>query len=288
MTPHPQTPFLEVRPPIGPTFGSRLKKALAPVAAVGIVILKFFAKLKFIVLPALKFLPILLKTGGSMLITIGFYAVLFGWKWAVGFVLLIFVHECGHLIVARRFGLKVSAPMFIPFMGAFIALRELPRNAWVEACVGIGGPLFGGLGALACHMVGVTMQWPLLIALGYSAYFLNLFNLTPTGFLDGGRIVTALSPWLWIPGIIVLAWLGWTHPNFIVWIMILLSIPRVISLFRKRTDEEKRYYEVSPDKRLIMGVMYFGLIAILLIGMRSAYNTLDEMAIHRRTPAIYQ
>src|SRR5438270_8877503 len=166
------------------TSWDRTKKALGPVAVVLTVIAKFFAKLKFFVIPLVKFLPVLLKTGGTMLITIGFYAAVWGWKWAVGFVLLIFVHECGHLIMARKFGLKVSAPMFIPFMGAFIALRELPRNAWMEACVGIGGPMFGSLGALICHIAGVYFELPLLIALGYSAYFLNLFNLVPTGFLS--------------------------------------------------------------------------------------------------------
>src|SRR5437870_6463297 len=90
---------------------SRLKKTLGPVAVVGVVIAKFFAKLKFFILPALKFLPILLKSGGSMILSIGVYALVFGWQFAVGFVLLLFVHECGHLIVARRFGLPVSAPV---------------------------------------------------------------------------------------------------------------------------------------------------------------------------------
>src|SRR5438128_8128815 len=92
---------------------NRFKKALGPVAVVGVVIAKFFAKLKFFILPALKFLPILLKSGGSMILSIGIYALVFGWQFAVGFVLLLFVHECGHLIVARRFGLPVSAPVFI-------------------------------------------------------------------------------------------------------------------------------------------------------------------------------
>ena len=267
---------------------SPVKKALGPIAVAATVIAKFFAKLKFLIIPLLKYLPILLKTGGSMLITIGFYAALWGWKWAVGFVLLILVHECGHLIVARRFGLKVSAPMFIPFMGAFIALRELPRNAWMEACVGIGGPVFGAAGALVCHIAGAYCDWPLLIALAYSAYFLNLFNLIPTGFLDGGRIVAALSPWLWIPGVAALAWLGWHFPNFVVWLMIILSIPRLISLFRTRSDEERRYYEVSADKRWVMAILYFGLIAILLLGMRGTYTSLDQRRIHSPPAPVYQ
>jgi Zn-dependent protease len=94
-----------------------------------------------------------LKSGGTMLFSIWIYATIFGWQFAVGFVLLMFVHECGHLLVARKFGLKVSAPVFIPFMGAFILLKDAPRNAWMEASVGIGGPLLGSLGAL------VAIQW---------------------------------------------------------------------------------------------------------------------------------
>ena len=163
---------------------TRLKKALGPIGVVFVVILKFFAKLKFFILPALKFLPILLKSGGTMILSIGVYALVFGWQFAVGFVLLLFVHECGHLIVAKKFGLPVSAPVFIPFMGAFILLKDQPRNAWMEACVGIGGPMLGSLGALICHSLGETIDAPVFIALAYSGYFLNVFNLTPVGFLD--------------------------------------------------------------------------------------------------------
>src|SRR5438874_12058031 len=133
---------------------SRLKKALGPVAVVGVVIAKFFAKLKFFILPALKFLPILLKSGGTMLLMIWIYTAMWGWKFGVGFVLLLLVHECGHLIVAKKFGLNVGAPVFIPFTGAFIALKEAPRNAWMEACVGISGPMLGSFGALICNSLG--------------------------------------------------------------------------------------------------------------------------------------
>src|SRR6478735_1191580 len=125
-------------PPQTETATSRIKKALGPIGVIGVVMLKFLAKIKLI-------LPILLKTGGSMLFTIGVYAMVWGWKFAVGFVLLLMLHECGHLLVAKKFGLKVSAPMFIPFVGAFILLKEAPRNAWMEACIGVGGPILGSL-----------------------------------------------------------------------------------------------------------------------------------------------
>jgi Zn-dependent protease len=240
------------------------------------VIAKFLAKLKFFILPALKFLPILLKSGGTMLISIWAYALFFGWRFAVGFVLLMFVHECGHLIVARKFGLPVSAPVFIPFMGAFILLKDQPRNAWMEACVGIGGPMLGSLGALACNSLGEILNMPFLIALASTGYFLNLFNLMPVGFLDGGRIATALSRWLWLPGFAMLLWFGWKFPNFIVWLIVIASLPRVISLFRKRTEEERRYFEVTPAQRWTMSILYFGLIAALALGMYTADHKLRD------------
>src|ERR1700745_4076266 len=146
---------------------ARLKKTLGPIGVVFVLIAKFFAKLKFFILPALKFLPLLLKSGGTMLLMIWVYTQLWGWKFAVGFVVLLLVHECGHLIVAKKFGLKVGAPVFIPFMGAFIALKEAPRNAWMEACVGIGGPLLGSLGALVWHAMGEFFAAPIFLALGW-------------------------------------------------------------------------------------------------------------------------
>jgi Zn-dependent protease len=274
-----QTQSTEFAGPQRETFGRRLKKALGPVAVVGVVIAKFFAKLKFFILPALKFLPILLKSGGTMLLMIWIYTKIWGWKFGVGFVLLLLVHECGHLIVAKKFGLKVGAPVFIPFMGAFIALKEAPRNAWMEACVGIGGPMLGTLGALACNSLGEIFDAPVFIALAWFGYFLNLFNLTPVGMLDGGRIVTALSRWLWLPGFALLLWFGWKFPNFIVWLIVLLSLPRVISLFRKRTEEERRYFEVTPTQRWTMSILYFGLIIALISAMHLAQNDLNARGV---------
>lgn len=216
-----------------------------------------------------------------MLISIWAYALFFGWPFAVGFVLLMFVHECGHLIVAKKFGLPVSAPVFIPFMGAFILLKDQPSNAWMEACVGIGGPILGSLGALACNSLGEIFNMPLLIALASTGYLLNLFNLMPVGFLDGGRIVTALSRWLWLPGFAMLLWFGWKFPNFIVWLIVIASLPRIFSLFRKRPEEERRYYEVTPAQRWTMSILYFGLIAALALGMYTAHNELRDHPARR-------
>jgi Zn-dependent protease len=148
--------------------------------------------------------------------------------------------------------------------------------------------MLGSLGAFGCHALGLALDSPLLISLGYTAYFLNLFNLTPLGQLDGGRIATALSPWLWLPGLAIMGWFAWQHPNFIVILILILSVPRVFSLFRKRTDDEQRYFEVTPARRGAMAAMYFGLIGLLLLGMHSAHDNLwqrEEMRRHR-TPVV--
>lgn len=274
--PQPQQPLtLRVEPP-RPTFQERLKKLFGPVGTVLVLIFSLFGKLKFLILPVLKFFPLILKTGGTMILSIGVYAMNWGWWFALGFVLLIFVHECGHLVLAKRFGLKVGAPVFIPFMGAFIALKEAPRNAWIEAWVGIGGPLFGAAGAALCAVGGVAFNEPLLMALAYSGFFLNLFNLMPVGFLDGGRIATAISPWLWVIGLVIATAMAIQHVNVILILIIVAALPRVWSLFRTKTEEEKRYFEVTPTQRATIAILYFGLIALLVAGM-----TFTHIAPHR-------
>ena len=265
-------------PPPPPTWGreepsawQKIKKLFAPFGVIGVLILKFFAKLKFILLPALKYFPVILKTGGTMILTIGVYAMIWGVWFAVGFVLLIFVHECGHLLAAKRLGLKVGAPVFIPFMGAIIALKEAPRNAWIEAQVGIGGPMLGTLGAGVCELIHIATGNQMFGALAYTGFFLNLFNLLPVGFLDGGRIVTALSPWMWLIGFAILAAMTIMQPNFLLILILIASLPRLFSLFRKKSDIERRYFEITAEQRWIMATMYFGLIALLVLGMHVSH-----------------
>jgi Zn-dependent protease len=261
-----QRQYDEYGRPIQLSFWQKLKKMLAPVGA-GLYVL--LAKLKFI-------LPVL-KTGGTMIFSIWAYALFWGWKFAVGFVLLIFIHECGHLVAAKRIGLKVGAPVFIPFMGALIALKEAPRNAWIEAQVGIGGPLFGALASVLCEFIYVATGNLMFRALAYTGCFLNLLNLAPIGFLDGGRIVTALSPWLWLVGFVVMLFMVITHFNFIVLLILILSVPRLFFLFRSKSPEELRYFEVTPMQRWSMAAMYFGLIILLVLGMETAHVEQDAI-----------
>jgi Zn-dependent protease len=269
-------------PPPQDSHGKTVKKAAGPVAVLAALLLKF----KAAILPALKFLPLILKTGGTMILSIGLYALAWGWWFALGFVLLIFVHECGHLIAAKRLGLKVGVPVFIPFMGAFIALKEAPRNAWIEAQVGIGGPLLGAAGAAVCYVIYTVTGNPLFSALAYSGFFINLFNLAPIGFLDGGRVATALSPWLWLAGAVVIGILMFVNFNPLLLIIFLFSLPRLFSLFRSKSAEELRYYELTPGRRWLMAGIYLGLIALLLLGMVQSHVPMDRRGEFQRSESI--
>ncbi|XEC93450.1 site-2 protease family protein [Paenibacillus tarimensis] len=163
------------------------------------------AALVFLVSKGKSVLLLLTKFAGpliSMGITIGAYALLSPIWFAVGLVLLIFVHELGHVIAAKRKGLPVSAPLFIPFVGALITMKRHPKDAVTEAYIAFGGPLVGTVGALIVYAAGYWLDLPLLFALANVGFLLNLFNLLPIHPLDGGRIATAVSRWLWVAGLV--------------------------------------------------------------------------------------
>lgn len=166
----------------------------------GVLLATFGGKLKFLI-PLLK----LGKLGGtiwSMALMVGAYALIYPWTFAIGLVMMLLIHEMGHVWAARRKGLPVSAPAFIPFLGALITLKQQPKDAETEAFIAYGGPLLGSLGALlALGLAKVTDYGP-LYAIAQVGFFLNLINLLPIHPLDGGRIVTAISRWLWGVGLI--------------------------------------------------------------------------------------
>lgn len=271
-------------PPPLPKSKSKVAGWLSSLGIVGVLLVKFGAKLAFL-LPALKFVAPFLKTGLSMLLSIGVYAMAYGWRYAVGFVLLIFVHEMGHVWAARQCGIKVSAPVFIPFIGAHILLKQNLPGAWVEAKIGVGGPLLGAVGALFCHLVWLATGNDLFGALAFTGYFLNLFNLVPVSPLDGGRITTAISPWLWVAGYAVLGtWLGWRIWSafnggatlgvglFLMAFILVSGLPRLVWLFRgNKSAEERGCFTVTTGQRLTMTALYFGLIAALGAGMAATH-----------------
>lgn len=233
-------------------------RALGPL---GIAVAFILSKLKLII-PLLKFTK--LGTLVSMLISVGFYMQLWGWPFAVGFVLLIFVHEMGHAVVLRRQGIHAGAPVFIPFVGAVIAMKGLPRDAYVEALVGIGGPILGSVGALACLVVGWATGSAFWYALAWVGFMINLFNLIPISPLDGGRIAGVISRWLWVVGYIVGGVAFFVIRSPILFLILLLGLFNLKNTIR---GPRRDYFDVDGKKRLAIGVAYFGLMIALVLGM---------------------
>jgi Zn-dependent protease len=243
-----------------------LRKLAAPFIALGVLIWK----LKFVVAAVFKFK--VFTTSASMLVSVAAYAWLWGWKFAVGFVLLILVHELGHYVEARRQGLDVGAPMFIPFLGAAILLKENPLNAWREAQIAIAGPIVGSIGAAAVWLVGEQIDSDLLRALGFTGFFLNLFNLLPVVPLDGGRIVAAIHPIFWLLGFAGLVGLIFVAPNPILIVIALFVGMELWRRWRERgRPEAASYYAVEPWQRVAAAVGYFGLAALLVLGMDASH-----------------
>jgi Zn-dependent protease len=208
----PEIPERDYRPiHPEPAWRAVARKIWAPIAvAVGLIVKFGFAFAKF----------------ASIFVAVGGYALIWGWKFAIGFVLLILVHELGHFVEARRRGFNAALPVFIPFLGAYVAIRDARMNPWQSAWISLAGPISGGLGAAAVWIVGEQQNSGLLQALGYVGFLLNLFNLIPVGILDGG------------------------------------SIWRSIRTMRLGG---------TPGKANVVTLVYFGLAALLLLGMVGAH-----------------
>jgi len=205
-------------------------------------------------------------TGGTMLLSVFAYALLFGWRYAAGFVALIFIHEMGHYVAARQRGLDVGAPTFVPFVGAWIALKDMPHDAETEAYIGMAGPLAGSLGALACYFVARATGSDLLFALAYAGFFLNLFNLIPVSPFDGGRISAVISPRLWLLGAPLLVGLFFWRPSPLLILMAILAAPKVMEALRGfNSPEQRAYYLADAETRLTYALLYLGLAAFLAI-----------------------
>jgi Zn-dependent protease len=244
---------------------SLVRRIFAPLIALGVLLLKF-GKAALLILPKAK----LLTTSGTMLVSVAAYSLIWGWKFALGFVVLLFVHEMGHVIQLRREGIPASAPMFIPFLGAVVMAKSLGDNATAEARVGLAGPILGTLGALALIPVAIVTGNDLWQALAFTGLFLNLFNLLPVVPLDGGRAMAALSPKMWFVGLIALAVLAFVFPNPIIFIILLFAVYETYKRWKaRRSGDEKvaAFYRVKPSHRVAIAVVYLGLVAICVIGM---------------------
>ena len=213
-----------------------------------------------------------LKTFLSMLISIAAYAIFWGWKFAVGFVLLMFVHELGHVIALRLQGVKASAPMFIPFFGAFVNIEGEQRSVSQEAVSALAGPIAGLLGAGAVFGVAESLNSNFLRALAYTAFLLNLFNLFPVLPLDGGRVAGALHPAIWLGGIAAAVGLIIWHPSPIFFFILILGGLETWHRWRDRkSGRANEYLTIKTSIRWQIAAVYVLTIAVCLIGMDAAY-----------------
>ncbi len=241
-------------------------------AGIAAVILAVLVKSKVLILFLLQTLKLdivlqLFKLGsmGGTLVTMAVmawvYATTYGWLFAIGLVALIFIHEMGHYIAARYTGVDVSAPVFIPFLGAFIGMKEKPANAEIEGKIAIAGPLAGTLGTCLAAVGWLLTGNELLKGLIYFNLVMTLFNLIPFGFLDGGRIASAVSGKYWIVGLIIFGALAIYSHNPV---LLVLLISGSISAWKKRklNRDADSYYDIDTESRNILSLAYFGTLLV--------------------------
>ena len=250
------------------------RRAGGVIAAAALLIFKFGAKLKglLLLLPKLK----LFTTSASMLVSIGAYTLIWGWRFALGFVLLLLIHELGHVIQLRREGIKTGPVTFIPFLGALVAMKELPKDAVAEARVGLAGPVLGSLGALIPWALYAATGDDLFKALAFVGFFLNLFNLLPVLPLDGGRAMAALTPAMWLVGFAALIALTIIAPNPILLLILLFGGFETWRRWKARKDpEQQRYHRVPARARFAVAGVYVGLAVLLALGMDATFLERD-------------
>ncbi|MHB8642182.1 MAG: site-2 protease family protein [Gaiellaceae bacterium] len=248
--------------PIQPKSGLRdlLRKVWAPIAAGGAAVIKYGAflfKAKFLL---------------SIFASAAVYVWIGGWWFGIGFIVLLFIHEMGHVLEAKRQGLPVSVPYFIPFVGAMIMLKRMPQSAWHEALNGLAGPILGTLGAIGFWIAGSALHSRPLVALAFIGFLINLFNLLPVIPLDGGRAVAAIHPAIWGVGVVGLIALMFWRPNVIVILILVLSASELWRRWKGRHHPDvAAYYHVLPWQRVTIALLYFGLAAFLVLAMQETH-----------------
>jgi Zn-dependent protease len=247
-------------------------------AVLGVIL----GKLQWIFFIALKFKSLwftVVSTGVTALL----YAQLFGWAFGVGIVLLILIHESGHVVVARLMGLPVTLPVMIPFLGAFVSMKQQPRSVAQESVMAIGGPILGSIAAGLCYLgymaAPASSTGQLLKALAYFGFLINLFNLVPVTPLDGGRVLSLLSKWFNVAGLAIAAGLllfelqGRETVSPVLFLVLLFGAFSTFQRFRS-TQLNPAYYQVSSQTKVMIGSLYLALLLALGLGMLSTSQIL--------------
>ena len=278
----PSDPEGEYLPPVEPQApgarNGRGRRNVAGGTAVGIgaLLLKFKGALALLAsYKWLLFFPKFALSFGSIFISIWFYALFFGWKLGIVFVLLILVHELGHYVTFRNFGIAANLPFFIPGLGAFVSSRGPVQSLTTEAIVALAGPVFGLGAAAVCFGYAVTTHELFWNVAAYLGFFLNALNLLPIPPFDGGGIAAAIDPRLWIAGFgAFLAWLiffaVWSPFTIVIAVIVgLTAIPRIMQLRRGVIDP--RFAAVPRTSRVAIAAAYFVTLGIAVAGAFATY-----------------
>src|SRR5258708_8778226 len=257
--------------------GSKKRKGLAGLGGIGAALSALLLKFPFL-LSFIKFGWL----GFSALFSVVVYALIFGWPFAIGLVALLFVHEMGHAIVMKLKKVPIGGMIFIPLVGAAVIMRQMPKNAKDEAEIGIAGPIAGGLAAGFCLLIAYLSPlnpgvWG---PLAYFGFLLNLFNLVPIIPFDGGRVLAAIDRRIWIVGFLGLVafqlweWF-WLKNISSPWLLLFIIMAATQLMMRNNaanTSETQAYYAVPVGERIALGLVYFGLAALLVLGMALAHS----------------
>lgn len=218
------------------------------------------------------------KTILTLLISFGFYAWRLGWLAAGALVVMILLHEMGHVFEIRRQGMRATAPLFIPFFGAAIFQKSHATDALHQAQIGIAGPIAGTLASIAALILYSTTRWEGFLIAALFGFGLNLFNMIPFGMLDGGWVLSAASKWFQAAGAVlfvgVLLYTGW-WANPISWIIGLIGIQSVYQRFKN--DRLPYYQSVPAGGRLLMGFAWLGLVAVLIFGLEQTISIIRPL-----------
>ena len=208
----------------------------------------------------------------SMIVSVAAYSLFWGFPFAVGLVLLLLVHELGHYAALRRYGHQSTAPMFLPFLGAVIGMKRPPMSAVQEAVFALAGPVAGAGGSIVVLMWAHLGASQLLTGLAYSGFLLNLFNLLPVLPFDGGRVAGAISPKIWIAGVVLSVLLFAAFPSPVLLLMILFALFATTKRYKQfRSGAEGNYYAVPGRTRAVIAGAYVGMIIVCSAGMAITY-----------------
>jgi Zn-dependent protease len=261
----------EYLPPPAKPPESRWKGIGAGAVGFGLLLAKF--KTAFLVLLNLKWFLVgskLLLSSFSFFASVWLYAMFWGWPFV--FTLLILVHELGHVLFMKIYGVPASLPFFIPGLGAFVKYDGGARpNPQQEAYIALGGPLCGTLGALACFAYGQATASNFWIAAAYTGFFLNLINLIPVLPFDGGRVAGAVSPRVWLFGVValVLAAVAFHWFNPLILILVVFSLPQALAAWRTRSATPE--FALSPLQRGGIAASYFVLAGFLFAALLASH-----------------